>query len=489
MTNFFIDLHGCAKNQVDAEIISTRLTNLGLCRVEAEDNADIIIVNSCGFIKSAKVESLQSMLDYLKNYPEKKIILAGCLAERYADTFAKEIPEATAIFGNGDLSLIDEIIKKISEDFSSHTQIKLKKNKSVQKLPPIFKGEQKGVCSGKRNEFFNFPSSAYVKITEGCNNRCSFCAIPIIRGNLRSRHIDEITAEIYELIERGIWEINLIGQDLASFGTENLTSEAQKNKKHSPLYNLLKNILKSQKDFRIRLLYIHPDHFPLDILDLLEKDERIVPYFDIPFQSGDDKIIFAMNRRGKASQYIELIETIRKRCEKTKYGIAVFRTTFLCGFPGENEESFNITQEFLKKLECDWSGCFIYSREEDTVAANFPNQVSEKIAKKRAEKLQKIQTEITQKKLKYFIGQILDILIEEIIPIDENASTEREKIGMDAERTGIAIGRSWFQAPDVDGVTVVYFDLSQNAIVNSGNIVKCKITGISGIDIYGFLFF
>ena len=198
---FFLDQHGCAKNQVDGEILVTRLLNKGFLQTFDAQEADLIIVNSCGFIQSAKEESLNSLLEARQEYPNAKIVLAGCLAERYAEQFKKDLPEADAIFGNGDLSLIDSTVDSL---FAGQR--------------PVVKALQKGVCCGNRNLLLNYKGSAYVKITEGCNNCCSFCAIPLIRGQLRSRKISEIVDEIKGLLKRGVKEFNLIGQDLAAFG-------------------------------------------------------------------------------------------------------------------------------------------------------------------------------------------------------------------------------------------------------------------------------
>ena len=198
---FFLDQHGCAKNQVDGELIVSRLLDDGYVRTENPAEASLIIINSCGFIESAKKESLDSLLNARTSYPDAKIVLAGCLAERYAEVFKEELPEADAVFGNGDLSKITEIAGDV-----------LKGKRSVV-TPP-----QKGVCCGERKLLLNFKGSAFVKITEGCDNHCTFCAIPLIRGSLRSRKADDIVSEIKELISKGVFEINLIGQDLASYG-------------------------------------------------------------------------------------------------------------------------------------------------------------------------------------------------------------------------------------------------------------------------------
>ncbi len=475
---FFIDQHGCAKNQIDGEILSTRLENLGLVKTDSPEDADIILVNSCGFIESAKTESLTSVMDYRSAFPHKKIILAGCLAERYAKTFSEELSECDAIFGNGDLSQIDSLIKKLN-------------TKNTKKVP-FLKPEQKGVCDGDRNTLFNFPGSAYVKITEGCDNCCSFCAIPIIRGRLRSRQSQRIINEITDLLsKKNIYEINLIGQDLAAYGCEENFSfedgtefstfhyDGKKTDSYtkSPLRILLEKILLLKENFVVRLLYIHPDHFPLDILELVEKDSRILPYFDIPFQCGDDEEILLMNRHGNTKQYLNLIQKIRDAGKKSYYMTSALRTTFMTGFPGETECSFENTIKFLTTVKPDWSGCFTYSKEDDTKAALMKKQVSKKIAKERAKIIQANQEKITELSLKKHIGKTYKVLIEEVIPTN-------------LEEGGIAIGRSWFQAPDVDGATVISFNLESEKEINlvkPGNVVDVKITGSSEVDVSGFL--
>ncbi|MBQ5384197.1 MAG: radical SAM protein, partial [Treponema sp.] len=198
---FYLDQHGCAKNQVDGEILVTRLENIGYIKTDEPSHADFIIINSCGFISSAKEESLNAVIDAKKSYPNAKILLAGCLAERYASVLEKELSEADGFFGNGDLSKIDGTVKSLLDGGR-----------------PVVVPPQTGVCCGDRNTLLSFKGSAYVKITEGCDNRCTFCAIPIIRGGLRSRKAEDIVQEIKSLIKKGVHEINLIGQDLAAFG-------------------------------------------------------------------------------------------------------------------------------------------------------------------------------------------------------------------------------------------------------------------------------
>ena len=475
---FFLDQHGCAKNQVDGELIISRLESLGCKKVESPDEADLIVINSCGFIESAKKESLDSLMDARSEFPNAKILLAGCLAERYAEVFEKDLPEADGIIGNGDLSLLDDAVAKLFT------------NKR-----PVVKGEQKSVCCGNRSTLLNYKGSAFVKVTEGCDNCCSFCAIPLIRGTLRSRKSDEIVSEIKELLDRGIFEINLIGQDLAAFGCGRddvefadhgwhkilygelknpivEDSDFLKNKGHSPLYELVKKISSLDGKFWIRLLYIHPDHFNPDVLELIKKDDRILPYFDIPFQSGDEEIIHAMNRKGSCKSYSKLVETIR-----TQLPESCIRTTFLTGFPGEKEENAKNTKEFLKTIKSDWSGCFDYSREDDTPAFKMKGQVPHKTAVKRAEELSEIQHEITRESLKNRCGKIYDVLIEEIV---ENLEGTDE---------GLAIGRAWFEAPEVDGNVVVRYDLDDKKAVSAivpGAVVKVKAVASSDVDVDGY---
>lgn len=477
---FYLDQHGCAKNQVDGEILVTRLENIGYIKTDEPFHADFIIINSCGFISSAKEESLNAVIDAKKSYPNAKILLAGCLAERYASVLEKELSEADGFFGNGDLSKIDGTVKSLLEGGR-----------------PVVVPPQTGVCCGDRNTLLSFKGSAYVKITEGCDNRCTFCAIPIIRGGLRSRKAEDIVQEIRALIKKGVHEINLIGQDLAAFGAgksddvfddgtntysrlfETLreplieTCGEKSSGEKSCLSRLLEEISKIEGEFWVRLLYIHPDHFDSDILDVMKKDSRFLPYFDIPFQSGDDKIIRAMNRKGSFDSYKKLVGTIR-----SYFPESCIRTTFLTGFPGETDDAAERTREFLETIESDWSGCFEYSCEEGTPAEKMKGKVKPKTAKQRADLLNEIQSRITQKRLSDRTGKIYDVLIEEII---EN------KEGTDE---GLAIGRAWFEAPEVDGSFVVRYDLDnpdEVAAVVPGKMVKAKAVASSQVDIDGVL--
>ena len=498
---FFLDQHGCAKNQVDAELIIHVLAAKGWERCEDAADAALIIVNSCGFIESAKTESINSLMDARAAYPDAKIILAGCLAERYAAEFAENLPEADAVFGNGDIARIAEVVdalfpvrdeRNVVANHDCHANAT---TVSAGSECIVVRPAQKGVSAGVRDEFLNFPSCAYLKITEGCSNCCSFCAIPLIRGSLRSRTIPEIVAEFKELLSKGIFEVNLIGQDLAAFGRDGVTPGDSGNaayfKEPSPLSELLRALSAVPGNFWVRLLYIHPDHFPLDIIPVLKEDSRILPYFDIPFQSGSTSIIKAMNRCGTAESYLALAEKLRSELG------AVVRTTFLCGFPGETEENAAETEAFLGALQPDWSGCFAYSREEDTPAYSMKKQVPAAKAAKRAERLQKKQSEITESRLKARVGDVYDVLIEELIPtVVETPEDGAPEIAGDAgvssagdtrgDEPGLALGRAWFQAPDVDGTCVIRYDLDDKKAVEAvrvGKVVKVKVLAANGVDL------
>ncbi len=478
MTKFFLDQRGCAKNQVDGEIIISNLLGAGFVEAESADEADLIIINSCGFIESAKKESLDALLGARKKYADKKIILAGCLAQRYAKVFETELPEADGIFGNGDLSRAALIAKKVMAG-----------------KRPVDTPKQSGVSCGERLKLLSRKNSAYVKITEGCSNHCSFCAIPLIRGELRSRPAADIVAEIKALLKRGVFEINLIGQDLAAYGTENAQTESVGKPKNarglSPLAALLKKISALKGNFWIRLLYIHPDHFNPDILEVLKKDARILPYFDIPFQSGDDGVIRAMNRKNSADYYKALVKNIR-----AQFPDAALRTTFLAGFPGETEEAAANTLDFLRAIEPDWSGAFSYSKEDDTPAALMKKQVAKKTAAARVAALQDAQEKITSARLAARVRQgkkflEYDVLVEEVF--DDSASAKdsaktneaaaNKKALQDQEgAASYAIGRAWFQAPEVDGNIVI-----RAARVKEGAVVKVRAVAVSGVDIYAEL--
>jgi ribosomal protein S12 methylthiotransferase len=436
---YFLDPFGCVKNQVDAENMMSLLDKAGWKSSPAED-ADLIIVNSCGFIESAKQESINAVIGWRKLYPGKKILLAGCLAQRYAKELEGILPEADGFFGVENIADITNAVTKITNGAKSASKTKL--------------------ITGER-PLLSLPGSAYVKISEGCNNRCSFCAIPLIRGKLKSRTIPDILEECRALLKRGIKELCIIGQDIGSF--EKDTGQTGK------LPELLNAISALEGHFWVRLLYIHPDNFPLPILDLMEKDKRFLPYFDIPFQHASAKILAAMNRRGCAENYLALLKTIRARLPD-----AVIRSTFLLGFPGETEEDFTALLDFQEKAALDWLGCFAYSREEDTPAFSMKKRVSKKTAQMRKQIIEERQIKITEKNMDRFINKTLEVLIEE--QFDSTNSDNNENF---------ILGRLYCQAPEIDGATVITGTDFKNNSINEklGNLVRCKVISRRGFDL------
>jgi len=443
---YFLDPFGCVKNQVDAENMMSFLNKAGWESAQAED-ADIIIVNSCGFIESAKQESINAVIQWRKLFPNKKILLAGCLAQRYAKELEGTLTEADGFFGVENIADIASAVSKTVNGGQA--------NPSSGKLE-----------TGKR-PLLSLPGSAYVKISEGCNNRCSFCAIPLIRGKLASRAIPDIVEECRTLLGRGIAELCIIGQDIGAYGTCSFGADLSGETK---LPELLKAISSLEGHFWVRLLYIHPDHFPMQILDIMEKDARFLPYFDIPFQHASSKILSAMNRRGNAEQYLTLLETIRARLPRS-----VIRSTFLLGFPGETEEDFAALLDFQEKAKLDWLGCFTYSREEDTPAYSMKGRVSVKTAAKRKQIIEERQVPITEKNMERFTSQTLEVLIEERIDAAVEACVE--------DTENFFLGRLYCQAPEIDGAAVIADAGAKENSPQIGKFAKSKVIARRGIDL------
>jgi ribosomal protein S12 methylthiotransferase len=349
---------------------------------------------------------------------------------RYGKELAESLPEADVIMAEADV------------------------------LPVVGAGLNPAPTTGPR-PLLSLPGSAYVKISDGCNNRCSFCAIPLIRGPLTSRQPDDIIEECNALVARGIKELVFIGQDIGSYGMD------WDGKQH--LVELLRlvgvGLKPTPTSLWIRLLYIHPDHFPEGLLDLCAENPSILPYFDIPFQHGSDKILKQMGRRKTAAEYLQLITAIR-----SKLPGAVIRSTFMTGFPGETDEDFAALQDFQQKAQLDWAGAFAYSREDGTAAYSMKNQVPKKTARTRLRLIEEAQTAISEKRLQSFVGKTLDVLIEE--KIEDDAETGED----------FYLGRAYNQAPEVDGATV----LTSETPLTPGTLVKARITACTGVDLQGF---
>ncbi|MFP3091463.1 30S ribosomal protein S12 methylthiotransferase RimO [Treponema sp. TIM-1] len=445
MARYYLDPFGCVKNQVDAETMMGALDRSGWAVAADPVEADLIIINSCGFIKTAKQESINAVLRYKKAYPEKKVLLAGCLAQRYASELAESLPEADLLFGNRDLA---RIIDAADSALHGKTRALVPAEGALPAEGSPYEGER---------PLLSLPGSAYVKISEGCDNRCSFCAIPLIRGPLRSRPVEGILRECQRLLDRGVVEINLIGQDLGSYGADVFPNPG--------LPRLLEALTRLEGHFWVRLLYIHPDNFPRPLLDIIRQDPRLLPYFDLPFQHGSPGILRAMNRRGDPQTYLSLIEEIR-----TALPDGVIRSTFLTGFPGETEEDFQALLDFQEKARLDWLGVFVYSREEDTPAYALKGRVPGKLATERKARIEAQQIPITQERMERFIGRELPVLVE------EGFTPRASALGGEGK---LYLGRLFSQAPEVDGAAVI---TSEEELV-PGTLIPGRVFARAGFDL------
>ncbi len=434
---FYVENLGCSKNQVDAETIIAALKAAGWEYCDSPDRAELLIVNTCGFIQSAKEESIQSIFDLRKAYPDRKVLAAGCFAQRYNEELLDMIPELDGVFGNRAPVKIPDMLPGV-----------------LQGEKPVYVPEA-DLSTPARTDFFGFKGSAFVKIAEGCNNRCKFCAIPLIKGDLDSRPMEDILTEIKSLVDNGIFEINLVAQDLANYGLD---------KGKRQLLDLLKGISAIKGEFWVRLLYIHPDHFPMDVLSLMKEDPRFLHYFDIPFQHGDEGILKRMGRKGNRESYLKLIESLR-----AEFPDGVIRSSIMCGFPGETKQSFAELKRFLTEARLDWAGFFSYSREEGTEAYNYRGALGTKLAAKKTEKqkteLEELQQQISEEQMDRFVGRELTLIVEEAVEGEE-----------------LYLSRSYFQAPEVDGLVVLRAEG-----LEPGQIVRAKIIRRNGVDLEAVL--
>ena len=399
---------GCAKNQVDGEVLMASLKNAGFLPVDDAALADIAIVNTCGFIESAKRESIEEILELAALKKEgkiKKLVITGCLSERYQKEMHAELPEADAVLGIGANGDIAPLLTKMMEE-----------NTYVESFPDKARMPLCGDRELTTPSYF-----AYVKIAEGCDNRCSYCAIPLIRGGYRSRTMESIEAECKSLVANGAKELVLIAQDTSRYGID-LYGEYS-------LAKLMARLCRIDGLRWLRVLYCYPDSITDELLDTMAQEEKIVPYIDLPLQHASGPILKAMNRRGDRQSLTALMNKIRERVP----GV-VLRTTLITGFPGETEEDFTELAEFVKDVKFERLGCFAYSQEEGTPAAELPGQLDEEVKAHRAELIMDRQMEIMERQGMELIGKTLEVLVE----------------GYD-RYAECWFGRSWRDAPDVDG--------------------------------------
>ena len=429
---------GCAKNQVDGEMLMASLKNAGYELSDDAALADVAIINTCGFIESAKAESIEEILELVTLKKEgriKKIVVTGCLSQRYQQEIRKEIPEVDAVVGIGANGEIADIIDKVME---GETQ-------------DVFPEKEKMPLCGDRE--LSTPSYfAYLKIAEGCDNRCTYCAIPLIRGGYRSRTIESVVEEAQKLVDDGAKELIVIAQDTSRYGLD-LYGELK-------LPELLRQLCQIEKLRWVRLLYCYPDTVTDELLDVMASEPKIVKYIDLPLQHASGKVLKAMNRRGDKESLTKLIAHMREKVP----GL-VLRTTLITGFPGETEEDFTELSEFVQEIRFDRLGCFAYSQEEDTPAALLPDQIDEETKNRRAEIIMEQQMEIMQQKGEEMIGKAVTVLTE----------------GFD-RYAECYFGRTAADSPDIDGK--VFFTAQGNKPY-FGQFVKVRIDDCMDCDLTG----
>ena len=425
----FISL-GCAKNLVDSENIIALFDDPFFEYEYDLKKCDAILINTCGFILSAKEEAIDTILEIAeyKNQNLKKLIVTGCFVQRYYEECLEEFPEVDLFVKIEDYPKLDELLSKLFDHQFAHTY-------------------------GKNRKLVNNSYTAYLKISDGCDNRCAYCAIPLIRGNCRSYSIEENVEEAKRLLESGVKELNVVAQDTTYYGHD-LYGEFR-------LKDLIREL--DKLDFNwIRILYMYPDEIEEDLLAEMSKCRRVLPYFDIPIQYGNDEILKLMNRRGTVQLIREKIALIRKYFKD-----ACIRTTMIVGFPHESEKTFNDTLELVREIGFDSLGAFTYSPEEDTKAYDMDEQVDEEVKQERYEKLMELQQQIVEEKNKARVGKVYTTLIERYEALFDRY-----------------VGRSYLSAPDgIDGVIFIKSDEE----LKIGEFYEVEISGYQNYDLLGII--
>lgn len=429
---------GCAKNQVDAEMLLFTLRGRGYTIVDDPAKADAVIVNTCGFIDSAKQESIDEIIELgnLKREGKiKAIIVTGCLAERYQDEITKQLYEIDAAVGIGANEQIADVVEQV-----------LGGNGTLELFPDKLDLPLEGgrVLS---TPFY----TAYLKIAEGCDNKCTFCAIPMIRGNFRSRKIENLIEEAKGLAADGVRELNIIAQDTTRYG-EDLYGKPSLDK-------LLTELCKIDGLHWIRVLYCYPDSITDELIDVMAREEKIVNYIDLPLQHCNSEILRKMHRRGDRASLTALLNKMREKIPNV-----IFRSTFITGFPGETEEQFEELAEFAKEMNFQRLGCFAYSQEEGTPAAKMPDQLDDDVKQQRADIIMEHQQQVMAEYCESLLDTDIEVLVEGFDRLAE-----------------CWYGRTYADAPEVDGC--VFFTSPQKPQI--GSFVTVHITDYLGCDPYG----
>ena len=433
---------GCDKNRVDTENMMTYLSNSGRFTFTSDPaGADVIIINTCAFIQSARSESkdtIREMIDYRRSGSCKCLAVTGCYPQKYIKDLTQNFPEVDIFLGTNEYS---SIVKTLLSFIEGQNKEQIIKNDSPYCLEAIEKGR-----------LITTPSySAFLRIADGCDNFCSYCTIPYIRGRYRSRKMESILTEAEDLVNNGAKELILVAQDIAKYGVD-LYNEPK-------LHELLNKLKKIKKLVWIRLLYCYPENITADLIQEIATNEKVCKYIDVPFQHVSTDILKAMNRHISAEEVKEIVENLRAGIP----GVAI-RSTFIVGFPGETKTHFNELVDFIKTYRLPNVGFFTYSREDGTVAARLEPQVDETTKKRRLLKVAKVQKKVITEYNKSLIGETTKVILE----------------GFD-EKKGLYFGRTFFQAPDID--TLTYFSSDKDLKV--GEFYDIVIVKVKGYDLYG----
>lgn len=442
----FISL-GCSKNLCDTEVMLRCLMDAGYDITPEETEADVVIINTCAFIESAKKESIDNIIDigWLKKHRSLKgIIVTGCMAERYREQILKELPEVDALLGVGSIRKIAEAVESVLANAG-------KKGKAKKRYTSF---EDKETCAlGGERIITTGDHMAYLKIAEGCSNRCTYCAIPLIRGKMRSRTMKDIIEEATSLDAMGIKELNLIAQDTSAYGID-LYGKYE-------LPELIRGICDATNIPWIRLLYCYPDKITDELVEEIKNNPRVVKYIDIPIQHISDHMLTAMNRHGDSKMIRENIAKLRTIPD------IVLRSTAIVGFPGETEEDFNELCRFVKETRFERFGAFTYSREEDTPAYDFEDQIDEQVKQDRYDILMQTQLSVSEAYNQTRVGKTIRVMCEGFDPVAESH-----------------YGRSYAEAADIDGK--IWFSVKQpNLRIAEGEIIDVKITEAMDYDLVG----
>lgn len=440
-TTIFPVTLGCPKNRVDSEVMLGLLIESGCQIIDDPDQADILLVNTCGFIQPAVEEAIDTIMDLIvvkRNHPGTTLVVTGCLVQRYGRKLQEELPEVDLFIGTDGF-----------QDIVAHLNSLPSPEINVYAPPPVYVMD-----SLTPRRLTTPPHRGYLKITEGCSNKCAYCMIPSIRGPLRSRSLDDIVQEVVELDGLAVKELTLVGQDLTAYGLD-LGSSAPR------LDHLIEHILANSSIPWLRLLYLYPGRLSDQLLDLMAREERLLNYLDIPLQHISEQVLKDMRRPFGKRHLHELIERIR-----TKVPEAAIRTTFMVGFPGETDDDVEEIADFLRLYKLHNVGVFTYSNEEGCAAEHMPHQVEEHIKQQRADYLMEIQSHISAEINQGYVGKNIEVLVE----------------GVSQETELLLEGRSRFQAPEIDGC--VYIAEGQ---CNSGDLVTVEITEAHPYDLVGHI--